>query len=131
MYEAFFYQAFLELGYYNYDIEGLKPYLKANPNPTNMDLCPAGTKDKIVYNSATMDFIYDFLRYKARNVVFIYGETDAWSATQIELIGRTNAIKLMVKGAWHNANVRLASSEQQDLFYSTMEKWLGMKLTRA
>jgi len=129
-FEAFMYQAFTEIGYYNYDIADFKPYLKANPNPTNMDLCPAGTKDKIVYNPETLAFVFHYLQYNAQNVVFIYGETDAWSATQMQLIGRTNAIKIVVKGAWHNANVRAASLEQQDLFYSTMEKWLGMNLFR-
>ena len=129
-FEAFMYQAFTEIGYYNYDIAEFKPYLKANPNPTNLDLCPAGTKDKIVYNPATLSFVFNYLQYKAQNVVFIYGETDAWSATQMQLIGRTNAVKLVVQGAWHNASVKLASPGQKEQFYTAMDKWLGTKLIR-
>ncbi|MEZ0325875.1 MAG: S28 family serine protease [Fimbriimonas sp.] len=129
-FEAFIWQAFSEIGYYNYDITDFKPYIRHLTDPTNKDLAPAGTKDKIVYNPATLQFVYNYLQYKAQNVIFIYGETDPWSATQMQLIGRTNAIKLMVKGAWHNANVRQASPEQKELFYTTMEKWLGMPLVR-
>lgn len=129
-FEPFYYQAFTEIGYYNYDITDFKPYLKANPNPTNMDLCPPGTKETIVYNPATLAFVYNFLQYKADNVIYIYGETDTWSATQMELIGRTNAVKIMVKGAYHNAQIRLASPEQKDQVFSAMESWLGMKLNR-
>lgn len=129
-FEAFQYQAFAEVGYYNYDITDFKSYLKANPNPTNMDLCPPGTKDKIVYDPKPLAFVYRTLQYEARNIIFIYGETDAWSATQMHLIGRTNAVKIVVKGAWHNASVRLASPEQQEQVYSALERWLGMKVVR-
>ncbi len=129
-FEAFQYQAFTEIGYYNYDITDLKPYLKSNPNPTNLDICPAGTQSHIVFNPQTMAFVFHYLQYQAQNVIFIYGETDAWSATQMQLLGRTNAVKIVVKGAWHNASIRAASPEQKEKVYSSLEKWLGMKLVR-
>jgi hypothetical protein len=77
-----------------------------------------------------MAFVYHYLQYEARNVIFVYGETDAWSATQMHLIGRTNAVKVVVKGAWHNASVRLASPEQKELICSALEGWLGVKVAR-
>ena len=129
-FEAFQYQAFTEIGYYNYDITDLKPYLKANPNPTNLDICPAGTQAGIVFHPETMAFVFNYLQYKAQNVIFVYGETDAWSATQMQLLGRTNAVKIVVKGAWHNASIRAASPEQKEKVYSSLESWLGMPLTR-
>jgi hypothetical protein len=127
-FEAFLYQAFTEIGYYNYDITELKPYLKANPDPTNLDICPDGVT--IVYNPATMAFVYNFLQYKADRVAYIYGELDAWSATQMNLIGRTDAIKLVVKGAHHSARISACTPEQKELFYSHLERWLGMKVNR-
>ena len=129
-FEAFYYQAFTEIGYYNYDIADFKPYLKANKDPTNTDLCPADTRGRVVYNPATMAFVFNYLQYKADNVVYVYGETDAWSSTQMHLIGRTNAVKIVVKGAWHNANIRAASPEQKQQVFSALESWLGMKLVR-
>ncbi len=129
-FEAFYYQAFTEIGYYNYDITDFKPYLKHNPNPTNTDLCPAATRGHIVYNPATLAFVFHYLQYEAQNVAFVYGETDAWSSTQMELLGRTNAVKMVVKGAWHNASVRAASDEQKKQFFDAMDAWLEMKLRR-
>ncbi len=129
-FEAFQYQAFTEVGYYNYDITALKPYLN-HKNPTNMDLCPPGTKDTIRYDANTMAFVFHTLQYKANNIVYIYGETDPWSATAIQLLGRTNALKITVKGAWHNANVRLMSAEQKQSFFDTLESWLGIPLVRS
>jgi hypothetical protein len=46
----------------------------------------------------------------------------------MHLIGRTNAVKIVVKGAWHNASIRLASPEQRKQVYTALEKWMGQKL---
>lgn len=127
-FEPFLYQAFTEIGYYNYDITDFKQYLKVLKDPSNLVICPDGTK--IVYNPATMAFVYHFLQYNANHVVYIYGDLDAWSATQMQLIGRTDAIKIVVKDAHHGARVGAFSPEQKELFYSDMERWLGMKLAQ-
>ncbi len=127
-FEPFLYQAFTEIGYYNYDITDFKPYMKALKNPSNLAICPDGVK--IVYNPATMAFVFHFLQYEANHVVYIYGDLDAWSATQMQLLGRTDAIKIVVKDSHHGARVAAFSPEQKDLFYAKMENWLGLKLNR-
>jgi hypothetical protein len=128
-FEPFMYQAFVEIGYYNYDTTPFTGHMKALKNPTNAVLCPDGAK--IVYDPTTMAFVYDFLRYKADRVIYIYGELDMWSSTQMQLLGRTDAVKFLVAGAHHGAHVANFSPEQKEQFYSTMERWLGMKLTRS
>ena len=127
-FEPFLYQAFTEMGYYNYDITDFKPYMKALKEPTNLVICPDGVK--IVYNPATMAFIYNYLQYKANHIVYIYGGLDTWSATQIQLIGRTDSVKIVVPNSHHGANVRDFTPEQRELFYSCMDRWLDMKVTR-
>ena len=127
-FEPFLYQAFTEIGYYNYDITDFKQYLKTLKNPSNLVICPDGAK--IVYNPATMAFVYHFLQYQANRVAYIYGELDAWSATQMQLLGRTDAIKIVVADSHHGARVGAFSPEQKELFYSNLERWLGMKVNR-
>jgi hypothetical protein len=127
-FEPFLYQAFTEIGYYNYDITDFKQYLKTVKNPSNLVICPDGAK--IVYNPATMAFVYHFLQYEANHVAYIYGELDAWSATQMQLLGRTDAIKIVVADAHHGARVGAFSPEQKELFYSNLDRWLGMKVNR-
>jgi pimeloyl-ACP methyl ester carboxylesterase len=127
-FEPFIYQSFTEMGNYNYDITDFKPYMKTLKEPTNLVLCPEGVK--IVYNSATMAFVYNYLQYKADHIVYIYGGLDVWAATQIQLIGRTDSIKIVVPDGHHGAGVRDFSPEQKELFYSNMDKWLDMKLVR-
>ena len=127
-FEPFLYEAFSEIGYYNYDITDFKQHMKALKNPTNLDICPDGVK--VVYNPATMTFVYNYLQYKANNVIYIYGELDAWAATQMQLIGRTDAVKIVVKDGHHGARIAAFSPEQKEVFYSKMEEWLEMKVVR-
>ena len=127
-FEPFMYQAFTEIGYYNYDITDFKQYMKVLKNPTNLVICPPGAK--IVFNPATMYFVYHFLQYEADRVIYIYGGLDAWSSTQMQLIGRTDAIKIVVPESHHGTGVRNFTPEQRELFYSNMERWLDMKLNR-
>lgn len=127
-FEPFLYQAFTEMGYYNYDITDFKAHMKTLKNPSNLAICPDDAT--IVYNPTTMAFVHHFLQYKADRVVYIYGEHDAWSATQIQLLGRTDALKIVVADVHHGASIRGSSPQQEELFYAHMERWLGMKLTR-
>jgi hypothetical protein len=127
-FQAFLYQAFTEIGYYNYDITDFKDCMKTLKNPSNLAICPDGAK--IVYNPATMAFVYNFLQYKANHVIYVYGELDAWSATQMQLIGRTDAVKFVVADGHHGAHVNAFTPEQKDLFYAKMDSWLDMKLNR-
>ena len=63
-------------------------------------------------------------------MIYIYGELDAWAATQMQLIGRTDAVKIVVKDGHHGASIAAFSPEQKEVFYSKMEEWLEMKVVR-
>jgi hypothetical protein len=127
-FEPFQYQAFTEIGYYNYDITDFKEHMKSLKSPTNLVLCPKDAK--IIYDPAPMANVYHFLQYKGDHIIYIYGELDPWSATAIPLIGRTDAVKIVVKNGYHGSRVRDFTPEQKELFYSTLERWLGLTLAR-
>jgi len=127
-FEPFQYQAFTEIGYYNYDITDFKEHMKSLKNPTNLVLCPKDAK--IVYDPAPMAKVYHFLQYEGDHIIYIYGELDPWSSTAIQLIGRTDAVKIVVNNGYHGSRVRDFTPEQKELFYSTLERWLGLTLTR-
>jgi hypothetical protein len=127
-FEPFQYQAFTEIGYYNYDITDFKAHMKTLKNPTNQVLCPAGAK--IVYDPAPMADVYHFLQYHGDRIIYVYGELDPWSATGIQLIGRTDAVKFVVKNGHHGSRVKDFSPDEKELFYSTLERWLGLTLAR-
>jgi hypothetical protein len=127
-FEPFMYQAFTEIGYYNYDIADFRGLMKALKAPTNQVLCPKGVK--IVFDPATMDRVYRFLQYEADRVLYIYGGLDTWAATRVPLIGRTDAVMIVVPGAHHGVGLRDFTPEQKELALSALERWLGLKLPR-
>jgi len=127
-FEPYFYQAYTEIGSYNYDITNMKPYLKYAKNPSLIFMCPIGAK--IEYHPETLQKVYHFLQYEAQNMIFIYGEWDTWSADGIELIGRTNSIKVVGSKAYHGVRIKQLSPEQKTLIYDTLEKWLDIKVNR-
>ena len=127
-FEPFQYQAYTEIGYYGYDITDFKPYLTALKDPTNIILAPRNTD--LTFNPSIMFNVYSWLRDHGDNILYIYGETDLWGATAMELSGKTNAVKVVKKGGSHTTRIRNLPPDQQEIVYSTLEKWLGVKVAR-
>jgi hypothetical protein len=124
----FQYQAYTEIGYYGYDITDFKGLLTAIKDPTNSILAPRNTQ--LQFNPNVMYNVYTFLRDFGSNIIYIYGETDLWSSTAMELSGKTNAIKIVKKGGSHRTRIGNLDPEQRELVYSTLEGWLGVKIER-
>jgi hypothetical protein len=125
-FEPFQYQAYTEIGYYGYDITDFKELLTAITNPTNIVLAPRNTD--LTFNPSVMYNVYTWLRDHGSNIIYIYGENDLWSATAMELAGKTNAIKVVQPGGSHRVRIRTLTPDQQKLVYGTLENWLGMKI---
>ncbi|HEX7571829.1 MAG TPA: peptidase, partial [Bacteroidota bacterium] len=117
-----------EIGYYGYDITDFKGLLTAVKDPTNIILAPKNAD--LSFNPATMYNIYTWLRDHGNNIIYIYGETDLWGATAMELSGKTNAIKIVKPGGSHRTRIGNLPTGQQNIVYSALEEWLGIKITR-
>jgi hypothetical protein len=87
-------------------------HMKALKNPTNRVLCPKGVD--IVYDPRTMQDAYRFLQYEADHIACVYGELDPWPATAVPLIGRTDSVRIVVKGGYHGVRIRDFSPEQME-----------------
>ncbi len=127
-FEPFQYQAYTEIGYYGYDITDFKAYLTELKNPTNIILAPRNVDLK--FDPSVMYNVYTWLRDYGNNILYIYGETDLWGATAMELSGKTNAVKVVKKGGSHTTRIRNLPPDQQQLVYTTLENWLGVKVDR-
>jgi hypothetical protein len=127
-YQPFQYQAYTEIGYYGYDITDFKGLLTAVKDPTNIILAPKNAD--LSFNPATMYNIYTWLRDHGNNIIYIYGETDLWGATAIELSGRTNAIKIVKPGGSHRTRIGNLPPGELNRVYSALEEWLGVKISR-
>jgi len=123
-YQPFQYQAYTEIGYYGYDITDFKGLLTAVRNPTNIILAPQNVELK--FNPMVMYNVYTWLRDHGSNIIYIYGEKDLWSATAMQLSGKTNALKLVNKGGSHRTRIRDLTQEQQAAIYEALKEWLNL-----
>jgi hypothetical protein len=123
-FEPFQYQAYTEIGYYGYDITDFKGLLTAVTNPTNNILAPRNVELK--FDPTVMNNVYTWLRDYGSNIIYIYGEKDLWSATAMELSGKTNALKMVQKDGCHRARIKDLSSEQKSAISSALMQWLNL-----
>lgn len=129
MYVPFFYQALTEIGYYGYDLSEFEGLLRSVTNPIFTFSAPQNTE--LVYNYDLMQDVDQYIRNIACNFIFIYGETDTWSATAVELTGSTNSIKIVKPGGSHRTRIRNLPEEQKETVISALEHWLEIEIDRS
>ncbi|RLD61748.1 MAG: aminopeptidase [Bacteroidetes bacterium] len=124
-YQAFFYQALAEIGFYGYDITPFKEYVSFNKNPTFDFTAPEGLD--VEYDPVVMQEVDCFIRHKAENMLFIYGENDPWSSTAVDLSYSNNCLKVVKRGGSHVTRIGNLPDEQKELVIGTLRKWMGLE----
>lgn len=125
-YSTFFYQAYTELGYYDFVDDHLKDLLVAVPEPDNTFFAPKGVP--LNYNGALMQKIHHWLVNEGDNILYIYGEQDTWSGAAVTPSASTNAVKMVKEGGWHATRIVAFDGAELDKIYRTLEEWLGFKV---
>ncbi len=123
-YQPVYYQAYTELGWYRLIDDHLQDLLFSVPNPSYELLAPQNVD--LHYNSQSMLDIVNWLQNYGNNIIYIYGENDPWSASAIESIELTNAVKIVQQGANHS--IKIADLDQMDLVYSSLTQWLDIEI---
>ncbi len=121
---AFYYQALHEIGFYGYDIEPFKEYTSFKSNPTFSFTIPENID--VIYNPVPMQQVDNYIRHEAENMIFIYGETDPWSSTSVDLTYNTNSIKIVKPGGNHSTRINDLPEEQKKLLIKTLKNWLEL-----
>lgn len=128
-YEPFQYQAYTEIGYYNYRTADFADLLKAAPpNASNRILAPQNVP--LTFRPEVMRDVHEWIQTEGNNMLFIYGELDTWSASAVETGGKTNAVKVVQKGGSHKTRINTLPEPGRELALSTLEQWLDMKIER-
>ena len=120
--QPFFYQALAEIGFYGYDISHFKGLVSFSKNPDFSFTAPESIS--INYNPLPMQEIDAFVRHQGENMIFIYGETDPWSATAVDLTYNTNSINIVKPGGSHLTRIGNLPEDQKELVITTLRKWL-------
>ncbi len=121
-------QFYKEIGYYDYDLEPFEDLLIEVKNGSSIFWIPENLRPKFD-NTLLLD-VKEWLKANSNNMIFIYGELDTWSATAVELTGKTNALKMVRKDGHHGTSIKSFDAVSKELIYSTLENWLDIKITR-
>lgn len=120
--QPFFYQAIREMGFYGYDISPFKEWTTFTKNPTFEFSLPEGVS--VDYSPHLMEEVDFFIRHKANNMIFIYGEYDPWSAPAVELTYHTNSIKIVKPKGSHRTRINNLPESQKRQVINTLMEWL-------
>ncbi len=123
----FFYQCYTEYGYYAYETEPFKEYLKYADGKT-----PFFIPDnlQLTFNPEPMKDISEWVENEGNNFIFIYGGNDPWTSTGVCLTGKTNSLKLVLPNGSHRTRIRNFPQSDRDLIYSKLEEWLDIRINR-
>ncbi len=119
-------QAYTELGYYAYDISELKEYLRY-ADGSNDFYIPDSIDLK--FNCRAMNDIKEWLDDYGNNIIYIYGKDDPWTASAVELTGKTNALKYISDGGNHTAKISSFPPEMKKEVIDSLRAWLNMEIT--
>ncbi|OQX73540.1 MAG: hypothetical protein B6D61_12430 [Bacteroidetes bacterium 4484_249] len=124
-FQPFFYQALTEIGFYGYDISRFEGLTSFKSNPTFEFTAPEGVT--VTYNAVPMQKVDNFIRHIADNMIFIYGETDPWSATSVNLTYSTNSIKIVKPGGSHRTRINNLLLRQKEIVIDSLKQWLEIR----
>lgn len=123
----FFYQCYTEFGYYAYETNQFKDYLKFADGHTPFFIPPGSNP---TYNPELLKDINWWVMNDAKNCIFIYGGNDPWTAPGVCLSGKTNSLKMVNPSGSHSTRIKNFSKDDKELIYSRLEEWLDIKIER-
>lgn len=121
--QPFFYQALKEIGFYGYDISPFKDVVSFKENPVFDFASPEGIT--VIYDPVPMQKVDEFIRHKATNMIFIYGESDPWSSTAVDLTYNNNLVKIVKPGGNHSTRIKNLPQKDYELVMRTLTDWLA------
>lgn len=125
-FQPFFYQALTQTGFYNYDTRPFRGLLTKVIQPDfNMTL-PPGVH--VTFDPKPMKDVKAWLDEYGNNMIYIYGGNDPWSASAVQLSGKTNALKMVLKNGSHKTRISSFPEEQQMQMLDSLKTWLNIDI---
>jgi hypothetical protein len=125
-FEAHYYQAASENGYYKYNIEPFKKYIRTFTSNPSAALPPKGAVLN-PYSPRLNEDVAKWLEDKGNNMAYIYGGMDTWTAAGITPSRKVNAKTFILPGANHaTARIKNMSPEMKADFAAYVKQVLGL-----
>ncbi len=124
-FEAYYYQAYAQLGYPADNatyLEGMLLYTDADYDGA------LPTPDLPAYDEgAAMTDIDQWVQTEGDRLLFIYGEFDPWSGGKYSLGAATDSLLLVQAEGSHGSRINRLADADRDLAFAKLEAWTGVK----
>jgi hypothetical protein len=123
---SFYVQAAKELGYYGYDIEPFKQYLSIKSAKNYLKkLFLSPELANIKFDKKLSEKIIDFLEKNDPKMMFIYGETDPWTAVGVTWLTDKQNINVFVQpNGSHRTRILTMPEDMKNRAIQILTKWL-------
>lgn len=130
-YGSHYYQAAEEMGYYGYETDELNGLITALPTTPNPHAAFVPNKMDVKFDGSLLNGVNAWLEKDAHKMIYINGALDTWSATAVPVNPKVESVWFNLAGKHHgNARIRSMSPKEKAKFVSTLENWLGIKITQ-
>ena len=125
-FEAYYHQAYAQLGYPDGNATYLDPFLMFTDADYESAL-PAGVP---AYDGgAAMTDIQNYVATQGNRLLFVYGEYDPWTGGQYDLGAATDSLKLVQAEGSHGARINRLAPVDRDAAYAKLSAWTGLTVT--
>jgi hypothetical protein len=124
-YASHYYQA-QETGYYSYNIESLKKYIRQfNSNPSA--IFPPKLAKTAGLNTGLIREFQNWVDTQGDNILYIYGGIDTWSAARVLVTDKVNSESFLIPGANHgSARIKNLTDDMKQVFSGKIKEWTGL-----
>jgi hypothetical protein len=123
-YRPLFYQAYTEIGYCPYVVDGIRDLLLAVPEPSYRAFAPRGVE--LAFRPEVMGAVVPWLQQQGTRIVYIYGGNDPWTAAALHPAPGLDALQVVQPGANHNVKIR--DLDQRGAVIAALERWLQIDI---
>ncbi len=120
----FFYAALTETGMYDYKVKPIKKYLKEEKNIDFSFSLPADIPVK-PFNAAQMQAIQKWLQTDAEKILFVYGGSDPWYGTGVDLKKNSKCRKYVRGDMSHTCRIKDFDPVSKEDLIDTLKEWLA------
>ncbi len=124
-----YYQAATEMGYYGYEINDFKKYIKALSNDENPHAAFVPNKMKVKFDGTLLKKVNKWIKNNGNKFIYIYGTFDTWSACAVQPSKKVDSKWFFLEGKHHGkARIKEMNEEEKRELISTLENWLSIDI---
>lgn len=128
--DAFSVQAVKDFGYYGYNIEPFKKYIKEDSKGYYKRIMLGDEWQNVVFDGSNHKKVTDFLTENDPKMIFIYGEWDPWTASGVTWLRDRNKKNIHVyiePDGSHRARIGTMPEETKKEILDLLEEWVGYR----